>query len=159
MNVHFIRFLSPRHHTSELESICFNRPATRPPWQKTDTHQPDLRTPQVAEFRFRYVAARSPWWTGHYEILTLHKWISRNNRWRVSLSDVPGPWRSRSRWWTGEREILTHHKWIWGHTGGIRRPGSYVQTETLPTKYERIVLCYDLNISALSLMNYIGGRQ
>ena len=78
-NVHFIRFLLLCHHMwvthkSELESLCFNLTMTRPPWQKIDTHQPDLRASQVAvkTLHFRHVAVRSPWWTDHYEILTLH---------------------------------------------------------------------------------------
>ena len=49
--------------------------STRPPSQKIDTHQPDLRAAQVARVKtlhIRHVAVRSPWWTDNYEILTLH---------------------------------------------------------------------------------------
>ena len=56
------------------------------------------------------IATRLPWWTDHYEILTLHKWISRNTRWmwmwRVFFH-VPGSWQSRTCWQTGRHEILT----------------------------------------------------
>ena len=60
---------------------------------------------------FRYLATRSPWWTDHYEILTLHKWICCNNRWwAVAMNFVQSSriWHLRPPWWIEHTHVVRH---------------------------------------------------